>query len=82
MKTIKVTKKDIEKGERRSRTSCPIALACKRMKLPDFKCVDIVLISRKNLDPIPLPAIAIQFISDFDGMGRNSVKPFSFKIKI
>lgn len=74
---IRVTKKDIEKGEANEYRSCPVALALQRRGFEDVS----VHIDRFYLvahAPTRLSKRTREFVRDFDdGM---EVKPFSFTI--
>lgn len=83
---INVTKNDIAKGKRGRTNSCPIALACKRVK--ELSCVKAVgglglytEITDGSFERVSfLPTRAAKFVMDFDS--GNEVKPFSFTVKV
>ena len=76
---INVTQNDINKGVKKSCTSCPIARAIKRLKVVDTVYV-YPFTAYINEQHRGLPVEAWQFIQDFDG-GRE-VKPFKFTLEI
>ena len=80
--TVKVTKKDIEKGIMDDATACPIARALHKLY------VRKVRVGTKYLEfdgdgymDAELPHTARQFIKNFDD-DRESVSPFSFKLTL
>lgn len=79
---IKVTKKDIKRGEPTDPYSCPIALAVKRTLKVKQVCVTLGLVEFlwKDVEIVaPLPIKAETFIDRFDE--ELEVEPFSFILR-
>lgn len=73
---IKVTQADIDSGIPRSGCTCPIALAVKRTH-PDLTLIGVSPHSIASTCEIyVLPAVARNFIYDFDA--ERQVEPFTF----
>lgn len=85
MKTIRVrvTQKDIACGKKDNAASCPLAKAVRRRlgvrsaEIDGFSA-DI----NTGAVTLPLPKRAVRFVNRFDWYGRESVKPFSFALKL
>ncbi len=79
---IVVTQEDIDKGEKLECSSCPIALAMKRV----IKCKSVFVASATatvcwsgfNTETSKLPTRAGLFVRNFDG--GMKVKPFVFSV--
>lgn len=77
--TINVTQEDIDKGQRRSPETCPIALAASRI-LSSKVQVGIIGMYTKQRAITNIPLLAKQFIIKFDD--GEKVGPFSFEIDV
>ncbi len=77
---IEVTQEDIDNGLSKNNCDCPIALAAKRKSKLDYVSVTphFVRLGSFGGKCFDLPAIARQFIRDFDA--QKKVGPFSFQI--
>ncbi len=85
MTTIKLSHRDIVKGERRNCGACPIALSVNRRLKPGFHC-EIentygYVYNRKRVKHFKLPLNAVAFIQDFDSQ-EVDVEPFQFEVDI
>lgn len=94
--TIRVLKKDIDKGIQLSATRCPIARAVARyiaatkslrkaFLLSPCVCPEYVEFFGRRGAPfrrVPLPAVVKSFVSSFDSYGFSEVRPFSFLLEI
>ena len=80
-KTVKVTKRDIQRGERINSRKCPVALALRRLTTRDI-WVGISTIWERGFKrkEVKLPKAAQVFIERFDD--ERAVKPFTFKITL
>jgi len=81
---VRVMKDDIENGRRKSTGLCPIARAIRRETEGKFRIsvgnyIRLGRIGRTGYRA-DTPAEAEQFISNFDGKGPDSVKPFVFRV--
>jgi hypothetical protein len=79
---IKVTQEDIDNGQRKSCSCCPVALAMKRVLDIDVKVGDnkFVLTSSDEFTILELPKEARIFIDAFDN--DELVEPFEFEINL
>lgn len=86
---VNVTQEDIDKGEAASCSSCPIALALRRIAPLARVYTDCVALAGELYSPkaileshtfIRLPEEAMKFIQTFDF--RNHVSPFSFTLQV
>ena len=79
---INVTKRNIEKGKRKSCGACPVALALRRT----FKVTEVSVASRIvifGLSPqacFETPDEVLRFMDRFDR--RCKVEPFSFELEV
>jgi len=77
---IKVTKEDITKGVEKGTTTCPIALAVKRISPFVLRYVLGIDIWDTEGNRYSMPLKAQNFIINFDA--GEKVKPFNFKLEI
>ncbi len=83
-KLIRVTQEDIRKGNRESKTNCPVAIAISRV----FPRMHPLLVGSTmgilgvftGIKFIDLPRSAVRFIKKFDSC--KAVKPFNFYLDI
>jgi hypothetical protein len=80
---INVTQEDIDLGKPRCPWDCPIARAVQRQTRDEAYRVLPGLVYKwdDNSQAEMLPPEACEFIQQFDGNGKASVKPFSFETK-
>jgi hypothetical protein len=74
---ISITKGDIANGKRKSKTCCPVALACKRRFGTDDVEVDYdsIRINGRHYFPIE------EFQAAFDAIGPSAVHPSHFVLE-
>ena len=77
---IQVTQEDIDKGERRSCTKCPLALAIAKAINYNNIAVGLKRWSNDGYDWHDLPEKAIVFRILFDEFGSNGLSPFEFEL--
>lgn len=76
---INVTQAHIDAGRPTSQCGCPIALACRDAGITASISPTQIFVLKTD-KTYPLPAIAKNFIDDFDNF--ESVQPFRFTIEI
>lgn len=85
-KIIEVTAEDIEKGEKRGRFTCPIALAGNRAGLCETSVNSRHIGCTNNgmRSYVFAPQIVKEFVRDFDDddVPRECLKPFSFELEM
>ena len=79
---IQVTKEHIQKGTRFDGSKCPIALACKDVRLmaPNIGYVGISIKFKEKRLYFSTPKRVYKFIKRFDF--NQKVKPFSFNLDV
>lgn len=81
IKTINVTQKDIDQGDRDKCQTCPVALALNRVaKKPWVEYGYIRFSDGHSRCAVAVPAGVHDFMEEFDT--GEDVKPFTFKINI